>query len=167
MLNILKPLYPAFFASLKSNPESAHITTLKLLEQLYSQGDNFWAKCIIQDIEKSFSYHHPSLCQSLWNLKFDNPLGLAPGFDKNAQGAGIWHSFGFGFAELGAVTLHCQNGNPLPRMFRLPKDKAILNRMGAIIKVQKLLHNDYNKLGKKNQEVSPWELTYVNLKLRT
>ena len=131
MLNILKPLYPAFFASLKSNPESAHITTLKLLEQLYSQGDNFWAKCIIQDIEKSFSYHHPSLCQSLWNLKFDNPLGLAPGFDKNAQGAGIWHSFGFGFAELGAVTLHCQNGNPLPRMFRLPKDKAILNRMGA------------------------------------
>ena len=43
----------------------------------------------------------------------------------------MWSSFGFGFAELGAVTLHSQPGNPLPRMFRLPEDKAALNRMGA------------------------------------
>lgn len=131
MLNFLKPLYPLFFGSLKSNPEFAHVQSLNLLQQLGFQRDNFLGKSIIQDIEKSFCYHHPSLCQSLWNLNFSHPLGLAPGFDKNAQGAGIWSSFGFSFAELGAVTLHPQQGNPYPRMFRLPADRAILNRMGA------------------------------------
>lgn len=131
MLNFLKPLYPAFFASLKSNPEFAHVQSLNLLQRLGFQRDNPIGKWTIQEIEKSFCYSHPSLSQSLWNLNFSHPLGLAPGFDKNAQGAGIWSSFGFSFAELGAVTLHSQIGNPLPRMFRLPADKAILNRMGA------------------------------------
>jgi dihydroorotate dehydrogenase len=56
---------------------------------------------------------------------------LAAGFDKDGTAAGMWSSFGFGFAELGAVTLHSQPGNPRPRMFRLPEDKAALNRMGA------------------------------------
>lgn len=131
MLNILKPLYPAFFASLQTNPEFAHVQSLNLLQKLSHQGDNFIEKWIIQEIEKSFCYSHPSLSQSLWNLNFSHPLGLAPGFDKNAQAAGIWSNFGFSFAELGAVTLHSQIGNPFPRMFRLPADKAILNRMGA------------------------------------
>jgi dihydroorotate dehydrogenase len=131
MLNILKSLYPAFFASLKANPEFAHVQSLNLLQQLSFQGNNFLGKWIIQEMEKSFCYSHPSLSQCLWNLNFSHPLGLAPGFDKNAQGAAIWSSFGFSFAELGAVTLHSQIGNPFPRMFRLPADKAILNRMGA------------------------------------
>jgi dihydroorotate dehydrogenase len=131
MLNFLKPLYPAFFASLKTNPEFAHVQSLNLLQQLDFQRDNGLGKSIIKEIEKSFCYSNPSLSQSLWNLNFSHPLGLAPGFDKNAQGAGIWSSFGFSFAELGAVTLHGQQGNPYPRMFRLPADKAILNRMGA------------------------------------
>ncbi|BAQ62877.1 dihydroorotate dehydrogenase [Geminocystis sp. NIES-3708] len=131
MLNLLKPLYPVFFASLQSNPEFAHIQSLNLLQKLSYQTNNALGKWIIQEMEKSFCYSHPSLSQSLWDLNFSHPLGLAPGFDKNAQGAGIWSSFGFSFAELGAVTLHSQMGNPSPRMFRLPADKAILNRMGA------------------------------------
>ncbi|MGI0480034.1 quinone-dependent dihydroorotate dehydrogenase [Geminocystis sp. CENA526] len=131
MLNLLKPLYPAFFASLKANPELAHKQSLNLLQQLTFQRDNIIGKWTIQEIEKSFCYTHPSLSQSLWNLNFSHPLGLAPGFDKNAQAPGIWSSFGFSFAELGAVTLYPQEGNPSPRMFRLPADKAILNRMGA------------------------------------
>ncbi len=131
MLNILKPLYSAFFASLKANPEFAHIQTLNLLQQLSFRQDNFLGQWTIQQMEKSFCYSHSSLSQSFWNLNFSHPLGLAPGFDKNAQAAAIWSSFGFSFAELGAVTLHSQIGNPSPRMFRLPADKAILNRMGA------------------------------------
>ncbi|BAQ64090.1 quinone-dependent dihydroorotate dehydrogenase [Geminocystis sp. NIES-3709] len=131
MLNLLKPLYPAFFTSLQGNPELAHVQSLNLLQQLSLNRKNIVGKWTIREMEKSFCYSHPSLCQSLWNLNFSHPLGLAPGFDKNAQGAGIWSSFGFSFAELGAVTLHPQVGNPSPRMFRLPADKAILNRMGA------------------------------------
>jgi dihydroorotate dehydrogenase len=57
-------------------------------------------------------------------------LGLAAGFDKNGVGAGLWSHFGFGFAELGTVTLHEQPGNPQPRLFRLMQDEAVLNRMG-------------------------------------
>jgi dihydroorotate dehydrogenase len=56
---------------------------------------------------------------------------LAAGFDKDGLGAGLWHNFGFGFAEVGAVTLEGQPGNPKPRLFRLPEDLAGLNRMGA------------------------------------
>ncbi len=131
ILNIFKSFYPAFFAAVNKNPESAHNQTLKTLAQIQSQRNSIWGKWLISQMESSFCDYDKALSQSLWNLKFNNPLGLAPGFDKNAQGAGIWSSFGFGFAELGAVTLHSQQGNPSPRMFRLPEDKAILNRMGA------------------------------------
>lgn len=131
MLNFLKPFYPVFFSSLKQNPESAHNQALNILHSLQSGRDKVWGKFIIQQLENSFCGYYPSLSQCLWNLNFSHPLGLAPGFDKNAQGAGIWASFGFSFAELGAVTYHSQEGNPQPRMFRLPADKALLNRMGA------------------------------------
>lgn len=131
MLNFLKPLYPTFFAVVKGNPEFAHNQALNTLQNLQTQRESLVGKWLIQQLENSFRYYHPSLCQSLWHLKFENPLGLAPGFDKNAQAASIWSSFGFGFAELGAVTLHPQQGNPRPRLFRLPADQAVLNRMGA------------------------------------
>lgn len=131
MLDLLKPFYPVFFASLKQNPESAHNQALNLLNSLQSRRDRGWSQWIIQQLENSFSGNYPSLSQSLWHLSFSHPLGLAPGFDKNAQAAGIWASFGFSFAELGAVTYYPQEGNPKPRMFRLPADKALLNRMGA------------------------------------
>jgi dihydroorotate dehydrogenase len=68
--------------------------------------------------------------QTLWGLNFPNPLGLAAGFDKDGMAARLWGHFGFGFAELGTVTLHAQPGNPRPRLFRLLQDKAVLNRMG-------------------------------------
>ena len=72
----------------------------------------------------------PRLEQSLFGCRFANPVGLAAGFDKNGVAAGIWHLFGFGFAELGTVTWHGQPGNPKPRLFRLAAERAALNRMG-------------------------------------
>lgn len=72
----------------------------------------------------------PRLQQTLFGCRFANPLGLAAGFDKNGVAAAIWHCFGFGFAELGTVTWHPQPGNPRPRLFRLAKERAALNRMG-------------------------------------
>jgi dihydroorotate dehydrogenase len=72
----------------------------------------------------------PRLQQSLWDCVFNNPLGLAAGFDKNGTAARAWPLMGFGFAELGTVTYHPQPGNPQPRLFRLPSDRAALNRMG-------------------------------------
>jgi len=68
--------------------------------------------------------------QTLFGCRFANPVGLAAGFDKNAVAAGVWHLFGFGFAELGTVTWHAQPGNPRPRLFRLAAERAALNRMG-------------------------------------
>ncbi|MEO1134079.1 MAG: quinone-dependent dihydroorotate dehydrogenase, partial [Cyanobacteria bacterium J06639_1] len=70
------------------------------------------------------------LHQSLWGLEFGHPLGLAAGFDKNAEAIAAWSQLGFAFAEIGTVTAKAQGGNPLPRLFRLPDDAAVLNRMG-------------------------------------
>lgn len=67
---------------------------------------------------------------SLFGLDFPNPVGLAAGFDKNARAIGSWAALGFGFVEVGSVTQHAQAGNPKPRLFRLPADEAIINRMG-------------------------------------
>tara|TARA_R110002096_G_scaffold171490_8_gene344659 strand:- start:70951 stop:72009 length:1059 start_codon:yes stop_codon:yes gene_type:complete len=63
-------------------------------------------------------------------LRFPSPLGLAAGFDKNAVGFEQLGALGFGFVEIGTVTGHAQDGNPKPRMFRLPRDRALINRMG-------------------------------------
>lgn len=63
-------------------------------------------------------------------LKFPNPLGLAAGFDKSGVALSQWGRLGFGFAEIGTVTPQRQRGNPKPRLFRLPEDRAIINRMG-------------------------------------
>ncbi len=71
-----------------------------------------------------------SLKQSLFGLTFHNPLGLAAGFDKNADVPDQMLSLGFGFVEVGTVTPRPQAGNPRPRLFRLAKDKAVINRMG-------------------------------------
>lgn len=72
----------------------------------------------------------PALGQTLFGVHFPNPIGLAAGFDKNAQAVDRWVDLGFGFTELGTVTKHAQPGNPKPRLFRLPQDKALINRMG-------------------------------------
>jgi dihydroorotate dehydrogenase len=66
----------------------------------------------------------------LWGLHFRNPVGLAAGFDKNARYLRELECLGFGFVEIGTVTPKAQAGNEKPRLFRLPKDKALINRMG-------------------------------------
>ncbi len=77
-----------------------------------------------------FQRNNSSLNQIIFGSHFKNPIGLAAGFDKNGVGAGLWNYFGFGFAELGTITWHAQKGNPKPRLFRIAKEKAALNRMG-------------------------------------
>ena len=72
----------------------------------------------------------PTLRQNLFGLDFPNPLGLAPGFDKNAEVPDAMLGLGFGFVELGTVTPRPQVGNPRPRLFRLGEDRAVINRLG-------------------------------------
>ncbi len=72
----------------------------------------------------------PALRVSLWGLDFPNPVGLAAGFDKNAEVPDAMLGQGFGFAEIGSVTPKPQPGNPQPRLFRLTEDQAVINRMG-------------------------------------
>lgn len=67
---------------------------------------------------------------SLFGLRFPNPVGLGAGFDKNARYLRELQTLGFGFIEIGTVTPLAQDGNPKPRLFRLPKDQALINRMG-------------------------------------
>jgi dihydroorotate dehydrogenase len=72
----------------------------------------------------------PNLCQHLWGLDFPNPIGIAAGFDKDARAPAALLRLGFGFVETGTVTPRPQPGNPKPRVFRLDKDIAVINRMG-------------------------------------
>ena len=76
------------------------------------------------------SYHSPSLRRTIAGLGFENPLGLAAGFDKNALLVDQLADIGFGFIEIGTVTPKAQAGNDKPRLFRLPQDEALINRMG-------------------------------------
>jgi len=75
-------------------------------------------------------YAASSLPSDLFGLKFPNPVGLAAGMDKHAAAVPVWPALGFGFSEVGGVTLHAQPGNPAPRMFRAISDQALVNRMG-------------------------------------
>jgi len=79
---------------------------------------------------KGFQYQNPSLEKQVFGLPFNNPVGLGAGFDKNALFIKELATIGFGFIEIGTVTPLPQPGNDKPRLFRLPKDKAIINRMG-------------------------------------
>ncbi|WP_324673104.1 quinone-dependent dihydroorotate dehydrogenase [Hymenobacter sp. GOD-10R] len=77
-----------------------------------------------------YDYQHPSLEREVFGLKFKNPVGLAAGLDKNAELTDELGALGFGFVEIGTVTPRPQPGNPTPRLFRLPSDEALINRMG-------------------------------------
>lgn len=76
------------------------------------------------------SYRSKSLEREVLGLKFPNPIGLAAGFDKNAEVYDVLGAMGFGFVEIGTVTPVGQPGNPKPRSFRLEQDQALINRMG-------------------------------------
>src|SRR5436305_3479846 len=72
----------------------------------------------------------PSNPKTLFGLTFPNPIGLAAGLDKNGVALPAWAALGFGFIEIGTVTAKAQPGNPKPRIFRLPEDDALINRLG-------------------------------------
>jgi dihydroorotate dehydrogenase len=122
-------LRPLLFQVLKSDPELVHRRSLELLAGV-DRGTLPLAGLTKASWRQWFCLEDPRLRQSLWGLDFANPIGLAAGFDKDGIAAGIWPFLGFGFAELGTVTYHPQPGNPPPRLFRLPADRAALNRMG-------------------------------------
>jgi dihydroorotate dehydrogenase len=121
---------PLLFNGLKADPELLHQQTISFLSWLESNCDRSPAKQLLAQSQRSFCFNDTRLAQKLWKVNFANPLGLAAGFDKDGVAAGVWSSLGFGFAELGTVTLQAQPGNPRPRLFRLPQDLAALNRMG-------------------------------------
>lgn len=126
-------LRPLLFAGLRADPESLHrrlIDTLSGLAEADATRNPPLAAWMRQRCRQAFCSAHSPLVQTLWGLTFQNPVGLAAGFDKDGRVAHLWQDFGFGFAELGTVTLHAQPGNPRPRLFRLPQDLAALNRMG-------------------------------------
>jgi dihydroorotate dehydrogenase len=77
-----------------------------------------------------FRYNNPKLQRDLFGLTFQNPVGLAAGFDKDAKLIDELADLGFGFIEIGTVTPKPQPGNEKPRLFRLPHDQALINRMG-------------------------------------
>lgn len=81
-------------------------------------------------IRSLYSVNDSRLERELFGLKFKNPVGIAAGFDKDAELYNELAEFGFGHIEIGTVTPKAQSGNPKPRIFRLPKDKALINRMG-------------------------------------
>ena len=81
-------------------------------------------------LQSQFSVTDKSLEKDLFGLRFSNPVGLGAGFDKNASYLKELACLGFGFVEIGTVTPKAQDGNDKPRVFRLPKDKGLINRMG-------------------------------------
>jgi dihydroorotate dehydrogenase len=107
--NVLRP------ALFQLDPEAAHELAMGFLRK---------------GLLKANPFADPKLEQTLFGVRFPNPLGLAAGFDKNAVALDHWHLLGFGFVEAGTVTLQAQPGNPKPRMFRLPQDQALVNRLG-------------------------------------
>ncbi len=123
-------LRPLLFSLFKADAEWLHNRTLQILELAERTQSNPATSRILDQFQQSFRLQDSRLEQSLWGLNFQNPVGLAAGFDKNGVAANIWTKFGFGFAELGTVTWQPQPGNPQPRLFRLTDDSAALNRMG-------------------------------------
>lgn len=81
-------------------------------------------------LRSTFEYKNTKLTRNLLGLRFENPVGLAAGFDKDAKLIDELGCFGFGFIEIGTLTPKPQPGNDKPRLFRLPSDGALINRMG-------------------------------------
>lgn len=118
MYPLLKPFLFLFA------PETAHHITVWIFSLLLKIPFlNTW-------IKKQFQYSDPVLERKLMGLKFTNTVGLAAGFDKDGKYFRQMAALGFGFIEIGTVTPRAQSGNPRPRLFRLLKDHALINRMG-------------------------------------
>lgn len=115
-MSIYQILRPLIF---KIDPEVAHNSAINFLKFCPKTATLFSVK---RDYE--------NLRSKLWSLDFSNPIGMAAGFDKNAEVAATLEKFGFGFVECGTVTPLAQIGNERPRIFRLAEDRAIINRLG-------------------------------------
>jgi dihydroorotate dehydrogenase len=115
---LIRPLLFAF------DPEGVHHFTFSVLNIALS------IPLIPSVLRKMYSKTSPNLERKLWGLTFPNPVGLAAGFDKDARIGTNWKHLGFGFVEIGTITPRPQEGNQKKRLFRLPKDSAIINRMG-------------------------------------
>jgi len=85
---------------------------------------------VLSALKAMFQYQHPKLEREIFGIRFKNPVGLAAGFDKDAKLIDELACFGFGFIEIGTLTPKAQPGNDKPRLFRLPVDQALINRMG-------------------------------------
>ncbi|MEO9483862.1 MAG: quinone-dependent dihydroorotate dehydrogenase [Ekhidna sp.] len=118
MYNLLKPILFLF------SPEKAHKITTGLLHIVLKLP---LGKSLIKGM---FNFEDQRLEREVFGLKFKNPVGLAAGFDKNAELIDDFSNLGFGFIEIGTLTPKGQPGNPQPRLFRLPMDEALINRMG-------------------------------------
>ena len=116
--SLLKPL---FFLK---KPEDAHHFTVDLTRF------GFNLPIIGKLVESNFKLENKKLEREVFGLKFKNPVGLAAGFDKDAKIIDEMAMLGFGFIEIGTLTPKPQEGNPQPRLFRLPKDESLINRMG-------------------------------------
>mgnify|MGYP001453369939 FL=1 len=112
--------------------DAEYLTNLSLSLLTFSSKNRNWPiiSRIIKSLNQEFCVVDKRLHQKICGIDFCNPVGLAAGFDKNGNAANIWKDFGFGFAEIGTVTKFAQSGNPKPRLFRLAKEQAALNRMG-------------------------------------
>lgn len=116
--HLLKPILFRF------NPETAHNLTFSAISFLRHIP---FARAIIRAIYKKES---PSLKREVFGIEFPNPVGLAGGLDKNGEFYNDMANFGFGFVEIGSLTPLPQDGNAKPRCFRVPQDKALINRFG-------------------------------------
>ncbi|WP_306552313.1 quinone-dependent dihydroorotate dehydrogenase [Daejeonella sp.] len=118
MYKLIKPLLFQF------DPETIHYVVTGALRRV----NRIWGvKSLFKNL---YQLEDKRLFREVLGLKFKNPLGLAAGFDKNASMIEELAEFGFGFIEIGTVTPLPQPGNEKPRMFRLPQDDALINRMG-------------------------------------
>jgi dihydroorotate dehydrogenase len=105
-------------------PETAHQVSMKGLDMAAA------LPLINPFMRNYFHVQDPSLAKTVFGLHFPNPVGLGAGFDKNAAHLDGLEMLGFGFVEIGTVTPKPQAGNPLPRLFRIPDQQALINRMG-------------------------------------
>lgn len=106
------------------SPERVHALVVLIIKFGFLIPGVKWA------IKKAYSISHPNLERNVFGIHFENPIGLAAGFDKNAELINHFDAFGFSFIEVGTITPKPQPGNPKPRSFRLKADNALINRMG-------------------------------------
>ncbi len=118
MYRLLRPLL------FLQQPEAIHYRAMRALQQVCRIAPG---RTLLRSL---FCLKEPALERTLWGIHFPNPVGLGAGFDKDARWTNELACLGFGFVEIGTLTPRPQPGNPRPRLFRLPADQALINRMG-------------------------------------